>query len=316
MRRPNPLLSAIAPTLLVVAAVVTILSGLPTVVDTTLPWLGSRVNLFFVTATIWQIAWVIPLIIALALLVGIYRNSRSAPLAGVRMEAHGHKGTPEETIARLSARVKELETQADQGAIKTVNQPDHEPKGSTVSVPHVDYVTPPVRPVLVHSEITDSLGKHELSKGLVTPPISSQTVVVGAHRSADRCHPPRLDNAPNEVFLQHLRSYCEEREAILAAGRALRDDLWAVSTHASDGDGLPLNARRLKWLGTFKAHADTWWPGETIPRLLPSDQASVPPAWRQQHLDHLVPRIKWLEGVAIDCAQASIRSAISSQVQT
>lgn len=110
--RGHPLRSSVGSVLLVVAAVVAILNGLPDLFDKALPWLGTKVNLVFFVATVWQIAWAVPLLIALALLVAIYRNSR-ADQAGstVRIEARGHTEAPEEVIARLSARVKELEAQ-------------------------------------------------------------------------------------------------------------------------------------------------------------------------------------------------------------
>lgn len=122
--------SSIVSFLVAVAAVIAIINGIPAVFDTDLPWLGNKVNLPLVTATVWQLAWVIPLAIAFVLLLAILRNSRTADRPrGVRMEAHGHAGPPRPSVQ----------------------------EGPTLVARNTEYVTPNAPPVatLASSEPTD-----------------------------------------------------------------------------------------------------------------------------------------------------------------
>jgi hypothetical protein len=76
--RRHALRSGVVSVVVVIAAVVQILNGLPELIEDDLPWLGERVDLGVFVATIWQLVWAVPLVAALTLLVGIYHSVRAS----------------------------------------------------------------------------------------------------------------------------------------------------------------------------------------------------------------------------------------------
>jgi hypothetical protein len=77
--RRHSLWSSVLSLLVALAAIVQILNGMPDLIERDLPWLGNKVNAGAFVASIWQIAWAAPLLMALGLLVAIYRHSRVHP---------------------------------------------------------------------------------------------------------------------------------------------------------------------------------------------------------------------------------------------
>jgi hypothetical protein len=122
--------SGIVSTIVVVAAIVAILNDLPDLFDKSLPWLGDKVNLGLFVATTWQIAWIIPLLLALGLLGAIYRNSRTRPAA----RSEPHQATSPASATRTDER--------PQAEAKPSRQ-----EGALISVRHVDYVAPAAKPI-------------------------------------------------------------------------------------------------------------------------------------------------------------------------
>jgi hypothetical protein len=100
--REHATASAIAALLVVVAALIQIIDGLPDLFDTALPWLGTKMNLGPVVANVWQILWVIPLIVALGFMAAIWRNTRDRSV-GPAMPSSDGVTTPGTDGAGLGA---------------------------------------------------------------------------------------------------------------------------------------------------------------------------------------------------------------------
>lgn len=58
-------------------ALVAFINQIPDLVDTTLPWLGQRVSIGPLVATVWQFVWLIPLIVAGTISVWLWLGQRS-----------------------------------------------------------------------------------------------------------------------------------------------------------------------------------------------------------------------------------------------